>query len=298
MSLQFESVITTGRGRRLGKEMVPGVSCDVGDGAYPGEQPDATIPKFAGAAPLINRASANLTWFLGILGQSRCRSVLSLCGLIVLLCLAGTGRAEIQPLDFTLNATPAASVDLSGQWQISRDPDNLGKSKGWFRLGPVKGSVPADVPNPLELTFPGYDGVVWYWRSFEGSELAKFDDVRVHFQGADYYAEAWLNGEYLGGNESALLPFAFDAKKALRPGSNQLVVRVIDASYAQEVDGFRLGDVPGGRQHDNPLAEGFRHENNGGLLLPVTAQGFTRPWIGDGFIRPDIKRRKLTSICG
>ena len=87
--------------------------------------------------------------------------------------------------------------------------------------------------------------------------------------------------------------FAFDARKALRPGSNQLVVRVIDASYAKEVDGFRLGDVPGGRQHDNPLEEGFRHENYGGLLLPVTAQGFASPWIGDGFIRPDIRGSKI-----
>jgi hypothetical protein len=213
--------------------------------------------------------------------------------MLLFLCLAATGRAEIQPLDFTLNASPAASVDLSGQWQIAKDSDNVGKTAGWFRRGPVEGAVPADVPNPLELTFPGYDGVVWYWRSFDGSELVKYDDVRLHFQGADYYAEAWLNGEYLGGNESALLPFAFDAKKALRPGPNQLVVRVIDASYAKEVDGFRLGDVPGGRQHDNPLEEGYRHENYGGLLLPVTAQAFRRPWIGDGFIRPDIKSSKI-----
>ena len=143
------------------------------------------------------------------------------------------GSAAVQPLDFTLNATPAAVVNLSGRWHIARDPDNVGQAAEWFRRGPVASAVPAEVPNPLELTFPGYDGVVWYWRSFDGSELVKYDDVRIYFQGADYYAEAWLNGEYLGGNESALLPFAFDAKRALRTGSNQLVVRVIDASYAK-----------------------------------------------------------------
>ena len=123
------------------------------------------------------RATANLTGFFSTLGQRRCWSVLSFCTLIILLCFAATGRAEIQPLDFTLNATPAASVDLSGQWQIAKDSDNVGKTAGWFRLGPVRGAVPAEVPNPLELTFPGYDGVVWYWRSFDGTELANFDDV-------------------------------------------------------------------------------------------------------------------------
>ena len=118
--------------------------------------------------------------------------------------------------------------------------------------------------------------------------------MRIHFQGADYYAEAWLNGEYLGGNESGLPPFAFDAKRALRSGTNRLVVRVIDAYYAKEIDGFKLGRVPGGRQHDDPLEPGWRHQIYGGLLLPVTLQAFRRPWIADGFVRPDVARSLVT----
>ena len=288
--MQNERTIAIEARPYFGMGIVSGAVCSVRNEADRRARPDQTLPKFAGP---INRAWANLAGFFGILGHRQCRSVRFMYMFALLLCLAATGRAEIQPLDFTLNATPAASVNLAGRWRIARDPDNIGKAAGWFRQGPIEGAVSADVPNPLELTFPGYDGVVWYWRSFDGSELAKFDDVRIHFQGADYYAEAWLNDEYLGGNESALLPFAFDARKALRPGSNQLVVRVVDASYAKEVDGFRLGDVAGGRQHDNPMEEGFRHENYGGLLLPVTAQAFARPWIGDGFIRPDIKGSKI-----
>ena len=204
-----------------------------------------------------------------------------------------TATAGAQPLDFTLNTTPAISVDLGGQWKIARDPSNEGKTAGWFRRGPVAGAVPATVPNPLELTFPGYDGVVWYWRSFEAGDLLRYDDLRIHFQGADYFAEAWLNGHYIGGNESALLPFAFGAKEALRVGTNELVVRVVDASYAKEVDGFQLGHVPGGRQADDPLQPGWRHENYGGLLLPVSVQAFRRPWIADGFIRPDIAHSRI-----
>ncbi len=128
---------------------------------------------------------------------------------------------------------------------------------------------------------------------FNVANPESFDDLRIHFGGADYYAEAWLNGQYLGGNQSALLPFAFDARKQLKPGENKLVVRVIDACYAKEIDGFLLGNVPGGRQHDNPWEPGFRHYNYGGLLLPVSVQGFHRPWIADAFIKPNIEEESI-----
>lgn len=214
-----------------------------------------------------------------------------IAALAVLLAVSACGA--IQPLDFTLNATPARSLSLNGTWKIAKDSENAGKAAEWFRRGPIDGAVDAQVPNPLELTFPGYDGVVWYWRTFDSGDLAKYDDVRLHFQGADYFAEAWLNGEYVGGNESALLPFAFDLKRAIRPGANNVVVRVIDASYAKEIDGFQLGNVPGGRQHDNAWEPGFRHQNYGGLLLPVTVEAFLRPWIADAFIRPDIAKSRI-----
>jgi Glycosyl hydrolases family 2, sugar binding domain len=206
---------------------------------------------------------------------------------------ADSTKMSSLPLDRTLNATPAWSLDLSGTWKIIRDPDNVGKNAGWYSGGPVRGSVDQVLPNPLELAFPGYDGVVWYWRTFDVANPQSFDDMRIHFGGADYYAEAWLNGQYLGGNQSALLPFAFDATKALKAGENKLVVRVIDACYAREIDGFLLGNVPGGRQHDNPWEPGWRHYNYGGLLLPVTVQAFKRPWIADAFIKPNIKEDSI-----
>lgn len=197
------------------------------------------------------------------------------------------------PLDRTLNATPARSISLRGRWKILKDPENAGRKAGWQSQGPKPGAVDQILPNPLELVYPGYNGVVWYWRSFDSGGLEGFDDVRVRFEGADYFAEAWLNGQYLGGNQSALLPFAFDVKKALKPGKNSLVVRVIDACYAQEIDGYQLGKVPGGRQDDDPMAPGFRHYNYGGLLLPVEVQAFQRPWIADAFIKPNIRESKI-----
>jgi hypothetical protein len=206
---------------------------------------------------------------------------------------AAPASASTLPLDRSLNATPAWSLDLSGPWRIAKDPANAGKTAGWFSRGPVAESVDQQLPNPLELAFPGYDGVVWYWRTFDVADPKSFDDLRIHFEGADYFAEAWLNSQYIGGNQSALLPFAFDIKKAVSAGKNHLVVRVIDACYAKVIDGFQLGNVPGGRQHDNPWEPGFRHYNYGGLMLPIAVQGFRRPWIADAFIQPDIEEQKI-----
>ena len=196
-------------------------------------------------------------------------------------------------LDRSLNATPAWALDLSGVWKLAKDPGNRGKTEEWFKRRPIPDAVEQKIPNPLQLAFPGYNGVAWYWRSFEVPDPHGFDDLRIRFEGADYFAEAWLNGQHIGGNESALLPFAFDARRAIKAGHNDLVVRVIDACYAQEIDGLRLGSVPGGRQHDNPWEPGFRHFNYGGLLLPVTVEGFRRPWIADAFIRPSVSSAKI-----
>src|ERR1700677_1545702 len=79
------------------------------------------------------------------------------------------------PLDKTLNATPAWSLDLSGAWRIAKDPDDAGKKAAWYSSGPIPESVEQMLPNPLELAFPGYDGVVWYWRTFDMANPQSFD---------------------------------------------------------------------------------------------------------------------------
>ena len=242
-----------------------------------------TLGAGASALPLTWSASAHGLSLAGLITEPFENSM-----------FADAANANAAPaLDFSLNATPAWDLSLSGTWQVAKDPENRGKQEEWYRKAALLNAVDQDIPNPLQRAFPGYNGVAWYRRSFEIANPGAFDDIRIHFEGADYFVEAWLNSQYIGGNESALLPFAFDARQAVKAGRNDLVVRVIDACYAQEIDGFQLGSVPGGRQHDNPWEPGFRHFNYGGLLLPVTVQAFRRPWIADAFIRPSVKEGKI-----
>src|SRR3954451_6733806 len=77
------------------------------------------------------------------------------------------GLTEGSDLDRSLNATPGWSLDLSGPWKLAKDPDNRGKAEEWFKSGPISDAVEQKIPNPLQLAFPSYNGVAWYWRSFE-----------------------------------------------------------------------------------------------------------------------------------
>ena len=50
--------------------------------------------------------------------------------------------------------------------------------------------------------------------------------MRLAFQGVDYFADAWINGYYLGSHEGFFNHFGFDVSRWIRTGENLLVVRV------------------------------------------------------------------------
>jgi len=176
---------------------------------------------------------------------------------------------------------------LSGaNWFLLPDPEDAGKRCGWQNRIQTH-AVPVQTPCCIEEHFPGTNAVAWYWYRFEHC-CGTAEHHCLQFEGADYYAEAWLNGRYLGGDESAMLPFSFDATEALRDGENLLAVRVVNACYGRSIDGFRLGEVPGGRQHDDPWAPGHRFYNFGGLTGDVHLIERGAVWVADVFIQPDI----------
>jgi len=73
----------------------------------------------------------------------------------------------------------------------------------------------------------GYQGVVWYRRVFHVPETFKGMFVKLVFQGCNYIADVWVNGEYMGYHEGGFTPFAFDVTEHLNYGGlNLLAVRV------------------------------------------------------------------------
>jgi len=167
-----------------------------------------------------------------------------------------------------------ARLDLSGPWQLAFDPGGEGIRGGWTRENwPEARSVWVQVPALWNVSHPDAEGVGFYRRSFtvpttwHGRMLTpspsqepvlsrakeegrgEGEVVRLHFGGACYRAEAWLNGAYVGSHEGAYTPFWFDVTPLIRAGAeNLLVVRVAALSKTQDVDGMVLLESPASKQ--------------------------------------------------
>jgi beta-galactosidase len=142
-----------------------------------------------------------------------------------------------------------ARLDLSGSWQLAFDPGGEGIRAGWTEVAwPEDRAAPVQVPAIWNVAYPDAEGVGFYRKTFTVPSEWR-DRVLLHFGGASYRAEAWLNGVYVGSHEGAYTPFSFDVTSAIRAGAeNQLVVRVAALSKTRDVDGMALAQSPASKQ--------------------------------------------------
>jgi glycosyl hydrolase family 2 len=113
-------------------------------------------------------------------------------------------------------------------------------------------TVPGTLNAPPDRTETGG----WYRRTFSLPASWTSQTLTLKFGAANYLADVWLNGIWLGYHEGGSTPFAFDATAAARPGeSNLIAVRVDNPAW-----GSRNDIVPWG------LADWW---NFGGLTRPV-----------------------------
>ena len=99
-----------------------------------------------------------------------------------------------------------------------------------------------------------YMGAAWYRIRFE---LPAFRDTRhvlLKFGAVDYFCEVFLNGSVIGTHEGGYTPFSFEITSAVRSGSNELMVRVVDPPM-DEVQNRALfpemmyNEIPHGKQN-------------------------------------------------
>ena len=71
------------------------------------------------------------------------------------------------------------------------------------------------------------DNVGYYRKSFDAPAVASGERVMLHFEGVQYVADVWVNGEKFGKHKGSYTGFEYDVTDALRPGQkNELAVRV------------------------------------------------------------------------
>jgi beta-mannosidase len=117
---------------------------------------------------------------------------------------------------------------LNGIWKYLPDKD------GNFSINDVKKMWEGEnsfsemqIPGNWQLSgLDNFSGSVWFTKNFN-FESEVNDDVKVlKFYGVDYFADVWLNWNYLGHHEGYFQHFIFRIDKELNVGNNIIVVKV------------------------------------------------------------------------
>jgi beta-glucuronidase len=137
--------------------------------------------------------------------------------------------APVPPQRALYTDAPSGLFLLSQGWTTRADPRDVGIRDGWQREDALEGFEPVTVPNAFnarDLSRASFAGrVQWYRTSFTTPPSEDAVAWRVRFESVNVDATVWLNGKRIGRHRGAYLPFERDAR-SLRPGANELVVRV------------------------------------------------------------------------
>ena len=136
--------------------------------------------------------------------------------------------------------------------------------------------------------------VTYYRRELSiPADFATPGAVFLCFQGVDYKAHVFLNGNYIGSHEGFFAPFEFDVTSNLRAGTNTLVVKVENdavqmgnhswSGTSEQGDKIYAATGPG---YDDPET-GWHHCPPGmGICQAVRLEARSRQHFHDLFIRP------------
>ena len=117
-------------------------------------------------------------------------------------------------------------LNLNGEWIYIKDISdklNINDIKQTFGDNKISGKV--NIPSNWELAgLHNYNGTVWFLKEFNCNFSSETISV-LKFLGVDYFAEVWLNWNYLGKHEGYFSPFTFDIASSLKE-NNILVVKV------------------------------------------------------------------------
>jgi len=198
------------------------------------------------------------------------------------------------------------TLDLCGPWRLQPDPSQEGEATGYHRADfDTRLWREAWLPATFEHCLPSlasYEGACWFRRSFEVARAWRGKRVALHFEGVNYHASVWVNGQEVGAHEDGFLPFEFPVHDLLRYGEpNCVTVRVDNIRREGEVPGRQRGWRPyGGILREVTLIAGD-HFRISGLSLRAEPEGAGGRFLLRGEItngRGDVSEAELTVQIG
>jgi beta-galactosidase len=125
-----------------------------------------------------------------------------------------------------------AWTNLNGLWKFQIAPESQ-------TAAPVAWAGDILVPYAIESALSGVkrhvqpNEALWYRRDFEAPAVGADQRLLLNFEAVDYKCTVWVNEKEVGTHTGGNLPFSFDITAAIKPGKNQLTVRVTDATDSE-----------------------------------------------------------------
>ncbi|MBF9232798.1 glycoside hydrolase family 2 protein [Microvirga alba] len=135
-------------------------------------------------------------------------------------------------------------ISLDGTWEFLHVADD--------RLSGPAEIRQIGVPSPWQAQFSDLRmraGIGLYRKTIEVAAEWLHDSIWLRFGAVFHNSRVFINGELVGTNEGGFLPFSFDVTSYLKPGSNEIKVRVDSPTdNPAEFPDSPLAEIPFGKQ--------------------------------------------------
>jgi hypothetical protein len=135
---------------------------------------------------------------------------------------------------------PPRVISLAGQWRFALDPNKEGGAKEFFnRELPERIQLPGSTdeahfgtPHPNKPTLDGlyrlhtYEGPAWYQREVEIPAAWQGKRVLLFLERTHWETRLWVDGRYVGTQDSLIAPHRYDLGTTLAPGKHRLTICV------------------------------------------------------------------------
>ena len=212
-----------------------------------------------------------------------------------------------------LSLRSTAPISLAGQWLFQPDTKADAADASVLSLAPANPQMPVlpvdrwqsiAVPSNWYLQGQNIAGTAWYQYRFKPEGDLHHKVVKLTFDGIDYAADVWLNGQYLGFHEGYFQPFSFIVTDSLKPGQiNELTVRVNSPRELEQTDwSLHKRLIKGIFAHHDARPGGAwtarsQDDNTGGIWAPVSFQISEQVAIDAVKITPHIDVQKDEAIA-
>jgi hypothetical protein len=164
------------------------------------------------------------------------------------------------------SAAKAQTVKLERGWQFLIDKKGTLEARDISKVQAWRDALVGLSWNAQFADLRDYMGVAWYRTDIQRPDLSNGRRVLIDFGAVDYFSEVFVNGKRVGEHEGGYTPFTFDITDALKSGTNELLVRVIDPPMDEKENRARFpnmlyNEIPHGKQN--------WYVQTGGIWQPV-----------------------------